>query len=124
MAEGRLDADEFEERLTAALTAKTQADLIPLFADLPSPKPEPVTPRPSPYLQQPLAVRAVAARPPYPVRIQSRRNTALATSAALIWPAMIVLMILSHGHFLFLMFIPFLLPWLLGRGRHDNYRRR
>jgi hypothetical protein len=35
MAAGRLDSAEFEERMTAALQAKTQADLVPLFADLP-----------------------------------------------------------------------------------------
>lgn len=34
-AEGRLGVDEFDERMTAALQAKTQADLDPLFLDLP-----------------------------------------------------------------------------------------
>jgi len=36
-AAGRLDPDELEERLTAALTARTRADLDGLFTDLPAP---------------------------------------------------------------------------------------
>ena len=38
-AAGRLDHDEFQERLAAAYAAKTGADLAPLFADLPVPPP-------------------------------------------------------------------------------------
>ncbi|HEU5160584.1 MAG TPA: DUF1707 domain-containing protein [Streptosporangiaceae bacterium] len=34
-AEGRLDDREFDERMRAALAARTRADLMPLFADLP-----------------------------------------------------------------------------------------
>jgi hypothetical protein len=34
-AEGRLDDGEFDERMRAALAARTRADLAPLFADLP-----------------------------------------------------------------------------------------
>ena len=35
--EGRLDADEHAERLDRIWTARTHADLVPLFADLPAP---------------------------------------------------------------------------------------
>jgi uncharacterized protein DUF1707/2TM domain-containing protein len=35
--EGRLDADELDERLTAAYGARTSAELAPLTADLPAP---------------------------------------------------------------------------------------
>jgi hypothetical protein len=35
-AEGRLDDREFDERMRAALAARTRADLEPLFADLPA----------------------------------------------------------------------------------------
>ena len=38
--EGRLSADELEERLEAAFGARTEADLAPLTADLPAPRPE------------------------------------------------------------------------------------
>lgn len=47
-AQGRLDKDEFDERSDAAWSARTWADLDPLFVDLPvrSPRvPEPVRPR-------------------------------------------------------------------------------
>ena len=37
--EGRLDLDELEQRLEAALSARTQSDLEPLLADLPGPRP-------------------------------------------------------------------------------------
>jgi hypothetical protein len=44
--EGRLAPEELEERLEAAFAARTQADLAPLVADLPS-DPPPARPRPA-----------------------------------------------------------------------------
>src|SRR5947207_10177617 len=38
-AAGRLDQDELDQRLGAAYAARTYADLDPLFADLPEPRP-------------------------------------------------------------------------------------
>ena len=38
-AEGRLTAEELDERVTAALSAKTAGDLRRIMADLPSPSP-------------------------------------------------------------------------------------
>lgn len=48
-AQGRLTADEHAERLDAIWTARTGADLAPIFADLPRLAPPPVRPdyRPS-----------------------------------------------------------------------------
>jgi Domain of unknown function (DUF1707) len=40
-AEGRLTSDELDERISAALNAKTFGDLRPLMADLPEPVPAP-----------------------------------------------------------------------------------
>jgi hypothetical protein len=37
-AEGRLDPDELEERVSTALTARTQSELDELLADLPKPQ--------------------------------------------------------------------------------------
>jgi len=122
LAEGRLDAEEFDERLTVALTAKTQADLDPLFRDLPSPKPGPTGAAPVGFPQQPLVVRPMNNRAPYPVRVVSPANTALAVASALIWPALIVLMIATQGHLLWLMFLPFLLPWVFGQGQRRDGR--
>ena len=39
--EGRLEPDELEERLDAAFAARTYAELEPLTADLPAPRPQP-----------------------------------------------------------------------------------
>src|SRR4029077_19062829 len=47
-AEGRLDQDELDERISAALNAETFADLRPLTADLPGPLPPPPPPAPPP----------------------------------------------------------------------------
>jgi len=38
-AQGRLSSDELDERISAALTAKTVGDLRPVLADLPEPGP-------------------------------------------------------------------------------------
>jgi hypothetical protein len=49
-AEGRLTSDELDERVSAALNAKTFGDLRPLMADLPEPVPAPpraAPPRPA-----------------------------------------------------------------------------
>src|SRR5215510_1547165 len=46
-AEGRLTQDELDERISAALHAKTFGDLRPLTADLPGPAPALPPPRPT-----------------------------------------------------------------------------
>ena len=55
LAQGRLDREEFDERLSRALVARTAADLQPLFVDLPDPRPgtglAPVPPSPLPWSQ-------------------------------------------------------------------------
>jgi len=40
-AAGRLDADEYADRVGTAFAARTEDDLTPLFADLPSARPVP-----------------------------------------------------------------------------------
>ncbi|GHF22636.1 hypothetical protein GCM10017786_65840 [Amycolatopsis deserti] len=44
---GRLDIDEFGRRSAQAAAARTRSDLVPLFADLPEPRPR-VLDRPAP----------------------------------------------------------------------------
>ncbi|MFJ6796504.1 DUF1707 domain-containing protein [Streptomyces sp. NPDC091268] len=44
VAEGRLDMEEFEERLDAAYTSRTYAELEPLTRDLPAPQAAPAYP--------------------------------------------------------------------------------
>jgi len=64
--DGRLDEEEFNERLDRAMKAKTQADLHGLFADLPDDMPPPQAPgigEPRPVVPQrprrPLFLRLV-----------------------------------------------------------------
>jgi hypothetical protein len=52
--DGRLDQAELDERLSRAMTAKTQADLDGLFDDLPEPG---ETPRPAPPPARPRPAR-------------------------------------------------------------------
>src|SRR5262249_59299719 len=47
-AEGRLSPDELDERIAAALTAKTAGDVRRIMADLPDPVPAPPQARQSP----------------------------------------------------------------------------
>ena len=127
LAEGRLDQWEFDERLTAALTAKTQADLDPLFVDLPAPKPGqtvmPVAGPPSPW--QPGTGAAV--RRPSPVPLQ--RNYAGTLGAVLFafsFPLFIMLLFgaIDGTQWPLFMFLPFLLPWIMNAtGRHGRRRR-
>ncbi len=52
-AEGRLTADELDERVTATLNAKTVGDLRPIMADLPEPGPVGPQAGPPPRNQDP-----------------------------------------------------------------------
>ncbi|GAA4893440.1 hypothetical protein GCM10025789_08270 [Tessaracoccus lubricantis] len=66
--QGRLTADEFNERIGNALTARTHGELAALFTDLPSPKPGrvdnlPSVPQPGPLQTPP---RHAAPMPPAP----------------------------------------------------------
>src|SRR5438477_10209188 len=69
--DGRLDEEEFNERLDRAMKAKTQSDLVGLFDDLPEPelprpvarqdqRPRPPGPRPLPRLAFPALVAVIA----------------------------------------------------------------
>ncbi|HEX4977836.1 MAG TPA: DUF1707 domain-containing protein [Nocardioides sp.] len=70
-ATGRLTHEEYDERATRALRARTAADVAPLFADLPAPYPPVLTGRPAPApAPRPggRAARAAAAAVPRPPR--------------------------------------------------------
>src|SRR5262245_29120804 len=45
MAQGRIDASEFDDRMGRALKAKTGSELAVLFEDLPEPRPSSANPR-------------------------------------------------------------------------------
>jgi uncharacterized membrane protein len=97
-AEGRLTADELDERISAALNAKTFGDLRPIMADLP--EPGPVGPQPGPV------------PPPLPPPAYAyRRGPRLLPLAMLL---LFLLFILGSGGWVFLAFFKFLLlAWLV-----------
>ena len=63
-AAGRITPGELDERLSAALNAKTFGDLRPIVADLPGPVPAPLGAAPPPLRATP--AWAVRRRPPFP----------------------------------------------------------
>jgi Domain of unknown function (DUF1707) len=97
-AEGRLTADELDERISATLNAKTFSDLRPITADLPEPgqfgpQPEPVPP------------------PFQPPAYAYRRGPRLLPMAMLM---LFLLFILGSGGWVFFAFLKFaLLAWLI-----------
>lgn len=99
-AEGRLEHEEYDERLDAIWTARTRADLAVLFGDLPR------TPAPQP---------AAAARPP------ARPAPAGRGFRLPFWPVLAVLIALSiiTGAPLWLLVFP--LMFFMGRRRHRPY---
>ncbi|GAA1426180.1 hypothetical protein GCM10009616_00050 [Microlunatus lacustris] len=96
MAAGRLDREEFDERLGRALAARTVADLQPLFADLPEPRPGTglaTTPAyaPPPWSQGTPAAAATPAVVPDPAVPATRSKPLGATLVlTLIWPAAVL----------------------------------
>jgi hypothetical protein len=131
LAEGRLDETEFDERLTKALTARTQADLDPLFTDLPGPKPgHEVVPsgtfQAPPWQASPS--QDVAPRPSAPVPVQSKFNSAWAIAAGIAWPAAIIACFATDWKFWWIMMIPIFFPWWMraghGGGHPDHGRDR
>lgn len=135
MAAGRLNNEEFDERLGVALSAKTSADLDPLFTDLPGPRPGQAMTKPSsgpgagPRRDVPVSpVPPVPAEP----RLSPReRHPGLAALAGVIWPITILAITfipwLGWQHFWWLVFIPIMITGAFGRGEHqrrDHERRR
>lgn len=126
-SEGRLTLDEFDERMNQALQAKTQADIDPLFYDLPS----------DAALAIPQAPAAALAANPAPADVPAVPTTAFArvvqAISVLIWPVALITCFATDWHLWWIILIPvFLMPalWSLAGGdpneRADrrNARRR
>jgi hypothetical protein len=114
-AEGRLTQDELDERISAALNAKTFGDLRPLMADLPGPVPAPPRPAPPPRPAGP---------PPW---VAYRRGPRLMPLLMLV--ALVALVAPAGGGWLVLgLFKMVLLVWLVsclvGAFALAGYRRR
>jgi hypothetical protein len=98
-ADGRLTADELDERITAALSAKTFGDLRRVMADLPEPGPVP-----------PQAGQAPPQWAPHPLYAYRRRPRVLPLALLVL----LALLILPHAGFVFATFFKVvLLVWLV-----------
>ena len=115
MAAGRLDAAEFDERLSGALTAKFASELDDLFTDLPEPRPN-TTPRAGvepfkapPWQSDPASGgQQLAERQPDAVPAKTFNKT-VALISAFAWPAAIVLCFATGFRFWWIMIIPIFL---------------
>lgn len=58
--EGRLQSDELEERMSAALSAKTYGELDAVVSDLPAPMPARLDRRTTPWMRRPTTLGLVA----------------------------------------------------------------
>ncbi|GAB3920032.1 hypothetical protein GCM10011575_35660 [Microlunatus endophyticus] len=114
-AQGRLDPAEFDERLTAALQAKTQADLDRLFTDLPSPTPRSPGQAVEPAKPQP-------ATPAVPV--SKRVWGAMDVVAGAIWPITLIALFALRWHPWYLIFIPIIVSSIWGRRRAQENAER
>lgn len=128
LAAGRLSTDEFNERVSVALTARTGDELTPLFVDLPAPRPgDAATPTYAAvaYTAPPWQNATVATRsadlpaPQTPPDLALRRlRTGLGIVSAVAWPLVIFLVIYT-GQWWWLMF-PILIPWWMAHSKKDG----
>jgi len=124
MSVGRLSQEEFDERVTAALQARTAADLEPLFSDLPAPKPG-----------QDEAVAGGSPWPSYqPPANPAASSTALAmpsshsanlwgTIAGVSWVLWMVPNFIFGWHLWWLVFIPIVISSIAGQQKEELKRR-
>ena len=133
MAQGRLSAEEFDERIDAALKARVTSDLDPLFSDLPGPRPG-QTVATTPGYEAPPWQRQAAVPAPSPASApQAPRHPgvpALAGLTGALWIAipLIVTFLLpgGWGSFWWLIFVPMVVSGMLGKNesQREHERRR
>ena len=129
MSVGRLSQEEFDERVTAALQARTAADLEPLFDDLPAPRPGqdvavaggapwPVY-QPSTY-QPP----AGSVAPPAALAMPSGSSANLwSMIAGVSWVVWMIPNFVFGWHLWWLVFIPIILSSIAGQQKEELKRR-
>jgi hypothetical protein len=132
MAQGRLSAEEFDERIGAALSAKVASDLDPLFSDLPGPRPgQGLATTPgyaAPPWQRPATPAAAAAPTPEVLPPRSGAAEALRGVTGMLW-IVIPLAIsfipgLGWANFWWLIFIPTIISMVVGKNESDRERER
>ena len=127
MSVGRLSQDEFDERVTAALQARTAADLEPLFSDLPAPKPgqDVAVTGAAPWpTYHPTAGNLV---PPSTSGAQAMPSSSSAnlwgTIAAVSWVIWMIPNFVFGWHLWWLVFIPIVLSSIAGQQKEELKRR-
>lgn len=111
MARGRLDAEEFEDRLERALRAKVQPEVNQLFSDLPAP-----TPRTDGQLVRSISQDLADHEPGMPRKL---RNT-IDVLVGAIWPITILLLFLIGWNFWWLLFLPGVVTSMWQTKKHQD----
>ena len=138
MAQGRIDASEFDDRMARALKAKTASELAVLFDDLPEPRPPSATSTAyqAPPWQQaaersfeiPPWQRTPAASPEIAHHVQpavpqrTKADTVLAVMAAASWPAVILFCFATSWNYWWLVFIPIFISSIAGNMKQRRSR--
>ncbi|MFT4167274.1 MAG: DUF1707 domain-containing protein [Microlunatus sp.] len=134
MSVGRLTQEEFDERITAALQARTAADLKPLFDDLPPPRPgqeQAATGSPWPVYQAPALPipssppaigPSSSALQPIPPMPSSTVANVLATITGIAWILFVLNFIIGPGWW-WLVFVPIVLSSVAGKQQQELHRR-
>lgn len=132
MAQGRLTAEEFDERVDAALKAKVSTDLDPLFTDLPGPRPGQEVATTPAYQPPPWQGANAASTPaPAPAALPPRSSAASALNGLtgalwLIIPLALTFIPGGWAHAWWLIFVPMLISMVVGRNesQREHERRR
>ena len=139
MAQGRIDASEFDDRMGRALKAKTASELAVLFDDLPEPRPSsPATYQAPPWQQlqehhsfeippwqrTPATSPEIAHRAPPALPERSKTETALAVAAAASWPAVILFCFATSWSYWWLIFIPIFISSIASNMRQQRQGQR
>lgn len=114
LAAGRLDQQEFDERIDVALSARTSGELEPLFSDLPEPKPGAELVVPTPVAPTPTPVVAAPDRSP------ERFRFVMSVLAAVLFPAAIIFCFAVSWDYWWLILIPSFLSMGAKRFGVDN----
>jgi hypothetical protein len=132
MAQGRLTAEEFDERIDAALKARVASDLDPLFSDLPGPRPGQGVATTQPYATPPWQQQAAVPTPLPPTSaVLPPRSGAAEVLRGLTGVSWIVIpLVISFllpggwGSFWWLIFLPMIISGMAGKNESDRDRER
>lgn len=130
MAQGRLTAEEFDERVERALTAKVASDLDPLFSDLPGPRPgqglAPTQAYATPPWQRPVAAPGASALPVPPALPRHPGSPGLRGVTGVLWVVvpLFISFVLNWADYWWLIFLPMLVSMVLGKNESDRERER